>query len=159
MTNLAMTVLLALCQKMIQALFQVMPLLTVMTRNQLIAIFVNKCRNGKCLLVSILRGIMKEKTLVLKLLTLVLCLEMFPTLEMAQEMYQTKCPTLVMCLEMFIALEMCLSKLTYNLAQEMNQEMCQEMSELNTNSSKEMHQQLHHNSIRGAPTPYSPSLK
>ena len=132
MTNLAMTVLLALCQKMIQALFQVMPLLTVMTRNQLIAIFVNKCRNGKCLLVSILRGIMKERTLVLKLLTLVLCLEMFPTLEMAQEMYQTKCPTLV---------------------------MCQEMSELNTNLSKEMHQQLHHNSIRGAPTPYSPSLK
>ena len=89
---------------------------------------------------------MKEKTLVLKLSTLVLCLEMFPTLEMAQEMYQTKCPTLVMCLEMFIALEM-------------TQEMCQEMSELNTNLSKEMHQQLHHNSIRGAPTPYSPSLK
>jgi len=114
-----------------------------------------KCRKGKCLLVSILKGIMKERTLVWKLLTLVLCLEMFPTLEMAQEMYQTKCPTLVMCLEMFIALEMCLSKLTYNLAQE----MCQEMSELNTNLSKEMHQQLHHNSIRGAPTPYSPSLK
>ena len=101
-----------------------------------------KCRNGKCLLVSILRGIMKEKTLVWKLLTLVLCLEMFPTLEMAQEMYQTKCPTLVMCLEMFIT-----------------QEMCQGMSELNTILSKEMHQQLHHNSIRGAPTPYSPSLK
>ncbi len=64
----------------------------------------------------------------------------------------TQEPTLIVMMTPFQSLELFPTL-------EMNQEMCQEMSELNTNLSKEMHQQLHHNSIRGAPTPYSPSLK
>ena len=61
--------------------------------------------------------------------------------------------------------EMCPCELNPSLTWEMNQERCltqemrQEMSELNTNLAQEMHQYLHHNSKRGAPTPYSPSLK
>ena len=49
-------------------------------------------------------------------------LEMYLELNhyLAWEMYQTKCPTLVMCPEMFPTLEMCLCELTYNLAQEMH---------------------------------------